>query len=73
VDAFDAEKLARRRVEHEREVEAFFADAPQRLLVLDICAGEGWEKLCPFLGRPVPRQPFPWDHRTDTGAQAATA
>jgi 3'(2'), 5'-bisphosphate nucleotidase len=29
------------------------------LLVLDITAGEGWEKLCPFLGKPIPDIPFP--------------
>ncbi len=63
-DAFDAEKLARRRSDYRREVEAFFADEPDRLLVLDICAGEGWEKLCPFLGKRVPRRKFPWDYPT---------
>jgi hypothetical protein len=35
-----------------------------RLLVIDVCAGEGWEKLCPFLGRPSPRHLFPWENRT---------
>ena len=29
------------------------------LLVLDICAGEGWAQLCPFLNRCVPDLPFP--------------
>jgi hypothetical protein len=32
---------------------------PSRLLVLDISAGDGWEKLCPFLGEPIPPMPFP--------------
>ncbi|NNC88006.1 MAG: hypothetical protein HKN82_06040 [Akkermansiaceae bacterium] len=30
-----------------------------RLLVMDITRGEGWEKLCPFLGKPFPPEPFP--------------
>jgi hypothetical protein len=30
-----------------------------QLLVIDICSGEGWEKLCPFLGVDIPDQPFP--------------
>ena len=30
-----------------------------RLLEMDIAAGDGWEKLCAFLGRDVPDQPFP--------------
>jgi hypothetical protein len=30
-----------------------------RLLVMDITAGDGWEKLCRFLDRPVPAVGFP--------------
>ena len=37
----------------------YFKDRPQDLLVLNVAAGEGWEKLCPFLRRPVPEVPFP--------------
>lgn len=44
---------------HVREVTRYFRDRPGDLLVLDVCAGEGWEKLCPFLGRPAPAAPFP--------------
>ena len=41
-------------------VRAFFRDKPAgRLLELDICDGEGWPKLCAFLGREVPGVPFP--------------
>ncbi|MGH8978365.1 MAG: sulfotransferase [Acidimicrobiia bacterium] len=29
------------------------------LLTLDICAGEGWERLAPFLDRPTPDAQFP--------------
>lgn len=36
-----------------------FAGRPQDLLVLDVTAGQGWNELCAFLGRPVPQQPFP--------------
>jgi hypothetical protein len=31
-----------------------------RVLRMNICAGDGYEKLCPFLGIPVPADPFPW-------------
>jgi hypothetical protein len=34
-----------------------------RLLELNISAGEGWDKLCPFLDKPIPSEPFPWDNR----------
>lgn len=42
-----------------REVQAHFRDRPQDLLVLNVSAGEGWDKLCPFLARPQPEIPFP--------------
>jgi hypothetical protein len=45
--------------QHVRDVQAYFRDRPHDLLVMDICAGEGWGKLCPFLGKPVPGVPFP--------------
>ncbi len=32
---------------------------PDRLLVIDICRGDGWEKLCPFVGKEIPEIPFP--------------
>lgn len=37
---------------------------PDRLLIMDIAAGDGWEKLCPFLGISVPSVPFPYTNRT---------
>ena len=44
---------------HNREVLDYFSDKPGRLLVVDITAGEGWEKLCPFLGVDLPEASFP--------------
>jgi hypothetical protein len=38
----------------------YFLSRPQDLLVIDICGGDGWEKLCPFLGCAVVEQPFPY-------------
>jgi 3'-phosphoadenosine 5'-phosphosulfate (PAPS) 3'-phosphatase len=40
-------------------VQDYFKNRPGDLLTLDVAAGEGWEKLCPFLGKPIPDQPFP--------------
>ena len=45
---------------HCTDVLKYFQQQPHKLLVLDICAGEGWEKLCPFLGCDMPEQPFPY-------------
>lgn len=33
--------------------------SPEKLLVMNICAGDGWEKLCPFVGCEIPTTPFP--------------
>ncbi len=56
---FDEEKF---RAGYKRFVEGvleYFKDRPDDLLVIDISNGEGWEKLCPFLGKPAPNIPFP--------------
>lgn len=44
---------------HNREVVEYFADRPDDLLMLDLPQGDGWEKLCTFLGKGVPDTPFP--------------
>ena len=44
---------------HNREVIEYFKDRSKQLLVLNITAGEGWTKLCAFLGETVPDAPFP--------------
>jgi hypothetical protein len=54
---------------HHRKVLTYFADRPDDLLVLDICAGDGYEKLCPFLGLPMLDEPFPFQNR-DRAASA---
>lgn len=47
--------------EHQEAVQRFFADQPGRLLTLCWDEGDGWKKLCGFLGKPVPDQPLPHD------------
>ena len=56
---FDAEIFERRYQEHNERAMKYFAERPHDFLVLDICAGEGWDKLCPFLGVPPPDVAFP--------------
>jgi hypothetical protein len=46
---------------HTKRVLNFFKD--KELLVLDICGGDGYEKLCPFLGIDIPDEPFPYKHK----------
>lgn len=49
--------------QHEREVREFFIPQKNRLLILRIADGEGYEKLCPFLDHEIPNEPFPWKNR----------
>jgi hypothetical protein len=51
---------------HTKRVLDFFKDKPDELLVLDICGGDGYDKLCPFLGIDIPDEPFPYKHKRST-------
>jgi hypothetical protein len=57
--SFDPERFSWVYDQHIANVKAFFADRPEDLLILNVCNGEGWDKLCPFLGRDIPLTPFP--------------
>ncbi len=56
---FDAPKFAAGRRRHLCCVTDYFKHRPLDLLRLNICAGDGWPKLCDFLGCSVPTEPFP--------------
>ena len=55
----DEEAWRDRRSKHIKKITDYFSGRPNDLLVMDICAGDGWEKLCPFLGKDIPDIPFP--------------
>lgn len=44
--------------QHNKEVRAYFAGRDD-FLEMDLAAGDGWDKLCTFLGEPVPKKAFP--------------
>jgi hypothetical protein len=46
---------------HNRAIRAFFAAPERRACFAELSwdRGDGWPELCRFLGRPVPRGPFP--------------
>ncbi|WP_119301708.1 sulfotransferase family protein [Dongia deserti] len=48
-----------RYLRHNDEVLRYFAGRPNDLLVMNWENGDGWPKLCRFLGKPVPNQPLP--------------
>lgn len=57
--AFDEQKFLSGYEKFVSSTLEYFKNRPQDLLVINVVAGEGWEKLCPFLGQPVPENPFP--------------
>ena len=44
---------------HNRDVLEYFRERPDDLLVMNITEGDGWDKLCPFLGVAGRSRPFP--------------
>lgn len=56
---------------HYKNVMEYFQDRPNDLLVINICAGEGWEKLCPFFNFSVRDEPFPVMNRKSLLSQRA--
>jgi len=63
IETYERELFRRVYRAHVVRARAFFAGQPGRLLELDICGGEGYELLCPFLGLPVLDEPFPHENR----------
>lgn len=51
------------------KIKEYFKDRQNDLLVMNICDGQGWEVLCPFLGKEIPNVPFPklnvWEENDD--------
>lgn len=56
---FTRERMAKVYDIHHRNVAEYFSSRPESLLTIDVTKCEGWEKLCPFLGKPIPEEPFP--------------
>jgi hypothetical protein len=44
---------------HVENVMSWFRAERDRLLIINICAGDKWDKVCQFVGRPVPKDQFP--------------
>lgn len=59
VPAFEEGPFRRAYHAHRAEVRGYFRGRRRDYLEMDIIAGDGWEKLCPFLGQRVPDHPFP--------------
>lgn len=55
---FDLEKYTASYHRHRADVIRYFSGRDD-LLIMNIIDGDGWEKLCPFLGLDAPLSPFP--------------
>jgi hypothetical protein len=56
---------------YDSRVREFFNDKPDdRLLIMDITRGDGWDTLCRFLGHPSPNKAFPHVGKTRKDANA---
>ena len=50
--------------QHNHDVITYFSGRDKDLLLMNLEDGDGWEKLCGFLGSPIPDAPFPQVNRT---------
>ena len=62
---FDEALFLQKYREYNQEVLDYFANRPNDFLVLDLAGGEGFEKLCPFLDKPIPDGPFPHHNKKE--------
>ena len=56
---FDAEIMLARYRRHNSEVQEYFKDRSNDLLVMEMDAPAGWPELCTFLTRPIPEKSYP--------------
>jgi hypothetical protein len=56
---FDEQRFSTSYDRHVRGVLSYFRDRKEDLLVMNICEGEGWTRLCTFLSVPIPERQFP--------------
>ena len=56
---FDRNVFLKRYFDHNEQVCGYFKDKPNKLLVMDMSAGDGWDELCPFLGVRKPDCDYP--------------
>jgi len=51
---------------HNNEVQEYFKNRPNDFLIVDFEKGDGWKKICNFLGEPVPNIDFPHLNKNKT-------
>ena len=61
---FEHDKFKKGYKDFHTKVYDHFKDRHDDLLVMNIINGDGWEKLCDFLGKEIPNMPFPHLHKS---------
>ncbi|MEI7801243.1 MAG: sulfotransferase family protein [Bacteroidota bacterium] len=51
--------------DHIIELKEYFKNRTDDFLILDFSKGDGWEKLCGFLKKPIPTFPFPHANKAE--------
>lgn len=67
---FDPEAYLNKLHQHTEEVKSHFQGRENQLLIIDICGGEQWERLCTFLEKPIPEARFPHANKTSEGSHS---
>ncbi len=60
------DRYIKRYEDHSHTVREYFKDRPGDLLVLDLTKGDGWDRLCTFLKKEVPDEPFPHKNKSSS-------
>ena len=55
----EEERWRRNKITYSNRVKAYFQERQDDLLLMNIIEGDGYEKLCPFLGLDIPNRSFP--------------
>ena len=55
----EKQNLMNRYNEYYDEVMEYFKNRKKDFLVFDVIGSDNWDKLCNFLGKPIPDVPFP--------------
>lgn len=58
IDRFNGRIFKKVFLKHNESVIQYFKDRPEDLLIMNLEAGDGWQKLCHFLCKPMPNTPF---------------
>jgi len=58
-DVFNYERFVTAYQNHNKQVQDYFQNRKKDFLIMNICEGDSWEKLCSFLNKPIPKENFP--------------